>query len=246
MTPFVAEIFGTMMLLLLGTGVVANVLLKGTKGNDSGLVVITLAWGLAVFTGVVVAGPYSGAHLNPAVSIGLAVAGVFPWEDVPSYILAQMIGAMLGAFFAWLSYKNHYDQTEDKAMLLATFSTGPAIRNYPMNFITELIATFVLVFVVLYIAGPEINSEQLGEVAVGLGSIGALPVALLVVVIGMALGGPTGYAINPARDLGPMTVHFLLPIPHKGSSDWSYGWVPILGPIAGAVIAGLLYLKLGS
>jgi glycerol uptake facilitator protein len=246
MSPFVAEIVGTMMLILLGTGVVANVLLKDTKGNDAGLVVITLAWGLAVFIGVVVAGPYSGAHLNPAVSVGLAVAGVFPWEDVPSYIIAQMIGASLGAFFAWVAYKDHYSSTEDSDLILATFSTGPAIRKPLSNVITEAIGTFVLVFVVLYLAGPEITSEKMGEVAVGLGSIGALPVGLLVVVIGMSLGGPTGYAINPARDLAPRIIHALLPIPNKKGSDWGYSWVPVIGPLLGAVVAGLLYLGISG
>lgn len=246
MSPFVAEILGTMMLILLGTGVVANVLLKSTKGNNGGLVVITLAWGFAVFTGVVVAGPYSGAHLNPAVSVGLAVAGVFPWQDVPMYILAQMIGAGLGAFFAWLAYKDHYRITEDSNLILATFSTGPAIRNYLSNTITEAIGTFVLVFVVLYIVGPEISSEQMGEVAIGLGSLGALPVALLVVVIGMSLGGPTGYAINPARDLAPRIIHALLPIPNKKGSDWGYSWVPVLGPLLGGTAAGILYVLLSG
>lgn len=241
MTPFVAEIIGTMLLILLGNGVVANVLLKNTKGNNAGWMVITTAWAFAVFVGVTVAGPYSGAHINPAVSIGLALAGKFAWADVPMYILAQMIGAMLGAFLVWLSYKDHYAETEDSGAILATFSTGPAIRKPVSNVITEVIGTFVLVFTVFYITGA--NLEQEGAfLPIGLGSVGALPVALLVWVIGLSLGGPTGYAINPARDLGPRLTHMLLPIKHKGSNDWGYAWIPVLAPIVGAAIAAYLSL----
>lgn len=244
MSPFIAELIGTMLLLLLGNGVVANVVLNDTKGNNSGWAVITFAWGFAVFCGVIVAGPVSGAHLNPAVSIGLAVAGKFAWTEVPAFILAQIIGAALGNTLVWLTYRQHYARTENRDSKLATFCTIPAIRNYPDNFFSEMIGTFVLIFVVLYLAGPVFGEAQAPDAKVGLGSLGALPVALLVVAIGMSLGGTTGYAINPARDLGPRIMHAMLPIPDKRDSDWSYSWVPVAGPIAGAVIAGLLYLAL--
>lgn len=244
MNPFIAELIGTMLLILLGDGVVANVVLKQTKGNNDGWVVITLAWGFAVFVAVAVAGPISGAHINPAVTIGLAAGGLFDWALVPTYIAAQMLGAALGAFLVWASYYKHFNATDDKASILAVFSTGPAIRDYTSNFISELIATFVLVFVVFYLVGPSFSAEGVGNVAIGLGSIGALPVALLVVVIGMALGGSTGYAINPARDLAPRIVHALLPIPKKGSSDWGYSWIPVVAPIVGGLAAAGLYLIL--
>lgn len=240
MTPFIAEIAGTFMLMLLGNGVVANVVLNQTKGNNSGWIVITTGWGLAVFTGVVVAGPYSGAHLNPAVTLGLAMAGDFPWADVPLYIAGEFIGAMLGTLLVLITYKDHYDATKDGAAKLATFSTGPAIRNPLNNLITEIVGTFVLVFVVFYITGAEIlaNGASVGEgTPIGLGSVGALPVALLVWVIGLSLGGPTGYAINPARDLGPRIMHAVLPIKDKADSDWGYAWIPVLGPIIGAALA---------
>lgn len=241
MTPFVAEIIGTMILILLGNGVVANVVLDETKGNNAGWIVITLAWGLAVFAGVIVAGPISGAHLNPAVTIGLAVAGSLAWSQVAGYIGAQMIGAFLGSLLVWLTYKDHYKNTEDLDAKLATFATGPAIRNPLSNVITEAIGTFVLVFTVLYIAGPTITGGSVGNVSVGLGSVGAIPVALIVVGIGLSLGGPTGYAINPARDLGPRIMHMILPIGTKRDSDWSYSWIPVIGPILGAVLAALLF-----
>ncbi len=244
MSPFIAEIIGTMLLILLGNGVVANVVLKDTKGNNAGWVVITFGWGLAVFCGVIVAGPYSGAHLNPAVTAGLAIAGKFAWADAPAYILAQMIGAALGAGLVWVMYRPHYARTEDRDGKLAIFCTGPAIRSYFDNFLAELIGTFVLVFTVLYMAGPVFDEGQAVGAKVGLGSLGALPVALLVVGIGMSLGGATGYAINPARDLGPRIMHAILPIPGKRDSDWSYSWVPIAGPVAGAGIAGVLFLAL--
>jgi len=241
MSPFVAELIGTMLLILLGDGVVANVLLNDTKGNNSGWIVITTAWGLAVFVGVVVAGPYSGAHLNPAVTIGLAVAGKFAWSKVGSYIAAQMLGAFLGAFLVWVMYYDHFKKTNKPEFILAVFCTGPAIRNYISNIASEIIGAFVLIFVVFYIADGQIISSK---TPIGLGSVGALPVAFLVWVIGLALGGTTGYAINPARDLGPRIVHFLLPIKNKGTSDWQYAWIPVLGPIVGAVIAAVLFLQL--
>ena len=241
MSPFIAEIVGTFFLILLGCGVVANVILKDTKGQHSGWIVITTGWGLAVFTAVYIAAPYSGAHINPAVTVGLAAAGDFPWADVPSYILAQFIGAMLGALFVWVAYRDHYNATEDPGTKLATFSTNPAIRNYGWNFITETIATFALVFAVLYLTEP--NMVDSGEI-IGLGSIGALPVALVVWCIGLCLGGPTGYSINPARDLGPRIMHALLPIKNKGGNDWSYSWVPVMGPFFGGVLAALADMAL--
>ena len=226
MTPFTAEIIGTMLLILLGNGVVANVLLKDTKGNNSGWIVITTAWALAVLWGNCCC-PISGAHLNPAVTIGLAAAGKFPWESVPSYIAAQMIGAMAGAFLVWLFHKDHFAITEDEGAKLACFSTSPAIAKPVSNIISEIIGTFVLVFVVFYISDAIISIPNTPDAKIGLGTIGAVPVAFLVWAIGLSLGGTTGYAINPARDLGPRIMHAILPI--KGSSQWSYAWIPILG-----------------
>lgn len=242
MTPFTAEILGTMLMILLGNGVVANVVLKDTKGNNSGWIVITTAWAFAVFVGVTVAGPISGAHLNPIVTLGLALIGKFAWNLVPAYILAQMIGAMSGAFLVWLSHKDHFAITEDEGTKLACFSTSPAIKNNVSNLISEIIATFVLIFTIFYIAEPSLKITADSNAAIGLGTIGALPVAILVWVIGLSLGGTTGYAINPARDLGPRIVHALLPI--KGSSNWRYAWIPIVGPIIGSCLAAALYLAL--
>jgi glycerol uptake facilitator protein len=241
MTPFVAELIGTFLLILLGDGVVANVVLKDTKGNGGGWIVITTAWALAVFVGVSVAGPYSGAHLNPAVTLALAIVGKFDWALVPAYVAAQMIGAMLGALLVWLTHKDHFDHTEDDGAKLAVFCTGPAIRNAPINFLNEVVGTFVLIFTILYFTDAEIKT---GHQAIGLGSVGALPVAFLVWAIGLSLGGTTGYAINPARDLGPRIVHYLLPIKSKFGSDWRYAWVPVLGPLVGAAIAAFISLHL--
>ena len=241
MSPFIAELIGTMLLILLGDGVVANVLLNDTKGNNSGWMVITTAWGLAVFVGVIVAGPYSGAHLNPAVTIGLAVAGKFAWASVMSYIAAQMIGAMLGAFLVWLMYYDHFQRTNNPGSILAVFCTGPAVRKLTSNIASEIIGAFVLIFVIFYITGAELTPNK---TPIGLGSVGAMPVAFLVWVIGLSLGGTTGYAINPVRDIGPRIMHSILPIKSKGKSDWAYAWIPILGPVIGAVIAALLYLQL--
>ncbi|OQP66177.1 MIP/aquaporin family protein [Niastella populi] len=243
MSPFTAELIGTMFLILLGAGVVANVILKGTKGNAGGWMVITTGWALAVFVGVVVAGPYSGAHLNPAVSVGLAIAGKFSWSEVPLYIAAQVVGAMLGAFLAWCIYRDHFNETSDPDTVLAVFSTGPAIRNTTFNLLSEIIGTFVLLFVVFYFTEAEIKDPRS---PIGLGSLGAIPVAFLVWAIGLSLGGTTGYAINPARDLGPRIVHAILPIKHKGSSNWKYAWVPIIGPVIGAAIAALLFIVLSK
>ena len=244
MTPFIAEIIGTFLLILLGAGVVANVVLEKTKSNDLGWMVITTAWGFAVFVGVSVAGPISGAHLNPAVSIGLAVAGKFDWSLVLEYVIAQFIGAMLGAFFAWLIYRDHFKATENGDLKKAIFCTSPAIRNYSSNLISEIIGCFVLVFVVLYFTNANLNDAENGIIPIGLGSLGALPVAILVWVIGLSLGGTTGYAINPARDLGPRIIHAILPIKNKVSNDWSYAWIPVIGPIIGAVLAAGLFLIL--
>ncbi len=241
MTPFMAEFIGTMMMILLGDGVVANVLLNDTKGNNSGWMVITAAWGFAVFVGVVIAGPFSGAHFNPAITIGLAIAGKFPWVNVLPYICAQMLGAAVGAFLVWIMYYDHFKRTTNQANILAVFCTGPAVRNYISNITSEIIGAFVLLFTIFYIAGGEIMPTK---TPIGLGSVGAVPVAILVWVIGLALGGTTGYAINPARDLGPRIVHALLPIKTKGTSDWAYAWIPILGPIIGTSIAALIYLQL--
>ncbi|MDA1028876.1 MAG: aquaporin family protein [Bacteroidetes bacterium] len=231
MTPFIAEIIGTAILVLLGDGVVANVVLNKTKGNNSGWIVITVGWGLAVFAAVFIVGPISGAHLNPAVTLGLAYAGNFSWDLVPGYIAAQMIGAFIGAVLVWLHYHPHFAATADKGSKLAVFCTAPAIRTSKWNLVSEFLGTFVLVYGVLHISSPE----------VGLGALDALPVGLLVLVIGIGLGGSTGYGINPARDLGPRIAHYLLPIAGKGDSDWSYAWVPVVGPILGGLAAAALY-----
>ena len=241
MTPFIAEIIGTFFLILLGGGVVANVILNRTKSNDSGWMVITTAWGLAVYIGVAVAAPYSGAHLNPAVSIGLAMAERFEWALVPTYVLGQFIGAMLGALLVWLVYKDHFDATEDQDTKKAVFCTAPAIRNPISNLLSEVVGTFTLVFVVLYFTDATITNT---ETVIGLGSLGALPVAFLVWGIWLSLGGTTGYAINPARDLGPRIIHAIMPIKGKGGSDWGYAWIPVVGPVIGAILAALLMLLL--
>ncbi|MGJ8733349.1 MAG: MIP/aquaporin family protein [Cellulophaga sp.] len=241
MTPFIAEIIGTAILILLGGGVVANVVLKNTNGHNSGWIVITTGWALAVYVGVVIAGPYSGAHLNPAVSIGLAIASKFAWSKVPMYILAQFIGAMLGATTVWLTYKNHFDATEDADAKKAVFCTAPAIKNTFTNVFSEVIGTFVLLLTIFYFSDATLTESN---TTIGLGSVGAIPVAFLVWAIGLSLGGTTGYAINPARDLAPRIVHALLPIKNKAKSDWSYAWIPVVGPILGASLAAFLMLAL--
>jgi len=241
MSEFTAELIGTMFLILLGNGVVANVVLTGTKGHNSGWIVITTGWALAVFAGVVIAGPYSGAHLNPAVTIALAIAGQFAWAKVPMFIAAQFIGAMLGAFLVFLMYKDHFFTTKDQGIKAAVFCTSPAIANTVSNIISEIIGTFVLLFVIFYFTKGEVGADK---TPIGLGSLGALPVAFLVWAIGLSLGGTTGYAINPARDLGPRIMHAILPIPEKGSSGWNYAWIPVVGPIIGSAVAAGLYLVL--
>lgn len=254
MSPFVAEVIGTAILILFGGGVVANVVLNKTKGNNSGWIVITWGWAMGVFVAVFAMGQFSGAHINPAVTVGLAVAGLFNWGMVIPYVIAQTIGGFIGAVLVWMAYKDHFAITESEGVKLAIFSTAPEIRNYPSNFMTEVIGTFILVYGVLYIATPgfvNTNGEMLSaivingqEVGFGLGALSALPVGLLVLGIGLALGGPTGYAINPARDLGPRIAHAVLPFPHKGSSDWAYSWIPVFAPLVGAVIAAGLFLLL--
>ena len=242
MTPFFAELIGTMILILLGNGVVANVVLKRTKGNGTGWMVITTGWG---FAAVVVAAPYSGAHLNPAITLGFAVTGKFAWGQVVPYIVAQLVGAAIGAVLVWLFYYRHYIVSEDAGAKLATFCTAPAIRNNGSNFFSEFVGTFVLMFVVLYITNGELFIEESATtLPIGLGSVGALPVAFVVWVIGLSLGGTTGYAINPARDFAPRLMHALLPVQGKGTSEWSYAWIPVIAPVAGAIFAGVLYLWL--
>lgn len=239
---FLNEVFATGMLILLGNGVVANVLLAKSKGNalstGSGWIVIAWGWGMAVYLAVIVGGPLSGAHINPAVTLGLAIEhslnpsmGI-PWGEVPSYFAGELVGAFLGACIVALAYWDHYKATDDQAAKLATFSTIPNIRNYKMNFATEVVATFVLLFVIFAFAEPHSTAPAV---------LGALPVALVVFSIGLSLGGPTGYAINPTRDLGPRIAHWILPIPGKGTSDWAYAWVPIFGPWVGAAIAAIVY-----
>lgn len=239
MHPFLAEFLGTALLLLLGNGVVANVVLNKTKGNNGGWIVITTGWALAVFVGVVLAGPYSGAHLNPAVTVTLAIAGKFDWSQVPLFITAQMLGAMAGAFTVWLNYKDHLDETPDTDLQRAVFCTEPAIRKTARNFICEATGTFVLMVTIFYFTNAEIGPEK---TPIGLGSLGALPVAFLVWSIGLSLGGTTGYAINPARDMGPRIMHALLPIKGKQGSDWAYAWIPVAGPLAGGALAAGLYM----
>lgn len=241
MNAFTAELIGTMFVILLGNGVVANVLLKGTKGNNAGWMVITTGWALAVFVGVVIATPFSGAHLNPAVTIALAIVNKFSWSNVGWYLLAQLLGAMIGSFLVWVVYIDHFKSTTDADTQLAVFSTSPAIRNLLFNLLSEIVGTFVLVFVIFYFTNAEITDAK---TPIGLGSVGALPVAFLVWAIGLSLGGTTGYAINPVRDFGPRIVHALLPIKQKGSSNWKYAWIPIIGPFIGAAIAAALYLLL--
>ncbi len=231
MSPFLAELLGTMFLIVLGNGVVANVVLAKTKGNSGGWIVITFGWAIAVFTGVYVASHGSNAHLNPAVTIAMAAFNDFPWTAVPDYLGGQLGGAMIGAVIVWFAYRQHFNETNDPSLLLATFSTVPAIRNSAQNFITEMIGTFILVLGVLFMT-KSTNS---------LGTLDALPVTLLVLGIGLSLGGPTGYAINPARDLGPRIMHAILPIKNKGNSDWKYSWIPIVGPVTGGLLAAFLY-----
>ncbi|TVR83706.1 MAG: aquaporin family protein [Rhodospirillales bacterium] len=236
MTPFLGEVIGTAILMLLGSGVVANVVLTGTKGHNSGWIVIAWGWAMGVFVAVFTVAAFSGAHINPAVSVGLAIAGKFEWARVPLYIVAQFTGAAIGSGLVWVFYRKHFEQTEDADLKLAVFCTGPAIRDPVGNLLCEIIGTFLLVFAVLFLAVSVF----------GLGALDALPVGLLVLAIGLSLGGTTGYAINPARDLAPRIMHALLPIPGKRDSDWGYAWVPVVGPLIGAALAAGLYLLLAD
>lgn len=231
MTPFISEFTGTALVIILGDGVVANVILNKTKGNNGGLIAITFGWAIAVFVGVFVTVASSGGHLNPAVTIALASLGKFAWASVPIYIAAQLLGAMSGAFIVWLVYRRHFEATPDRDTQLGVFCTSPAIRSPLDNLISEITGTFVLILGVLFLVAPN-NT---------LGSLDALPVALLVLGIGLSLGGTTGYAINPARDLGPRIMHAILPIKGKGGSDWKYSWVPVAGPVIGCLLAALCF-----
>jgi glycerol uptake facilitator protein len=243
---YLAEFVGTALLILLGNGVVANVVLPKTKGTSSGWIVISFGWGMAVFVAVWCVGPISGAHINPAVTIGLALSEKFSWNMVPGFVLAQILGGVVGATLVFLFYRDHYSASNDPDAKLATFATSPAIRNFASNLMSEVVGTFVLVFAVLLTVEPTITRGDFMDpiapgLKIGLGTLGALPVGLLVLAIGLSLGGTTGYAINPARDLGPRIAHALLPVPGKRDSDWQYAWIPVVGPILGAVIAVLLW-----
>lgn len=231
MLPLIYEFMGTALLILLGNGVVANVLLPHSKGAGGGWIVITFGWAMGVFLGVYVSSGVSGGHLNPVVTLTMAYLGRISWSIVPGYLVAQLTGAFTGAIFTWLMYKKHFDKGTDPDAIRAIFCTGPAIRHYGWNFVSEAVATFAFMLGVLFLASPEEN----------MGSISALPVSLLVLGMGLSLGGATGYAINPARDLGPRIAHFLLPISGKSNSDWQYSWVPILGPVTGGTLATMVF-----
>lgn len=248
MSPALAEFIGTALLVIFGNGVVANVVLARTKGNNSGWIVITAGWGLAGFIGVFCTEPFSGAHLNPAVTLAMAAAGKLPWASVAGYLLAQMLGGFVGGALVFAFYRAHFAATSDAGAKLACFSTAPNLRHIPQAFFCEAMGTFLLVFPIFLMTGTKFKLPSPlgggGDVTVGLGTLGALPVGLLIVAIGLSLGGTTGYAINPARDLGPRIAHALLPVPGKGSSDWGYAWVPVVAPIVGGLAAALLYLCL--
>ena len=248
MQNLLAEAVGTMLLVLLGDGVVANVLLSRAKGENAGWIVVTVGWGVAVAMAVYAVGRISGAHLNPAVTVGLAAIGSFPLADVPGYLAAQMVGAFLGAVLVWLTYLPHWRVTADPALKLAVFATGPAIRNAPANVISEIVGTMVLLFGILAIAANAQDFARPGDVDLSYvfnRGLQPLLVGILVLGIGLSLGGPTGYAINPARDLAPRLAHALLPIPGKGPSDWSYAWIPALAPLVGGVLGAGLYALVG-
>ena len=243
MEIFTAELVGTAILILLGDGVVAGVLLARSKAENAGWIVITFGWGMAVAVAVYAVGQFSGAHINPAVTLSFALTDITPWEDVPKYLLGEFAGAMLGAILVFIAYLPHWRPTEDPGLKLAVFSTGPAIRNYTHNLLTEIIGTFILVFGVLAIVGhfaTDVITNTSNQQAFAQ-AFPPLLIGLLVFVIGLSLGGPTGYAINPARDLGPRIIHALLPIPGKRDSDWGYTWVPVVGPIIGGSLGALVY-----
>ena len=236
LTKCIFEFIGTLVLLLLGDGVCCATSLNKSKAQGAGWVVITLGWGLAVMCGVFIAGPYSGAHLNPAVTLGFAIAGQFDWCGVLPYIVSQMLGGFAGAVLVYIFYKDHFDATDDQATKLGVFCTAPAIMNKGRNFFCEALASWLLVFVILALG----NKENLPEI--GMGELGAFPVTMLIVAIGMSLGATTGYAINPARDLAPRIAHAVLPIKNKGGNGWDYSWVPVAGPICGGLLAALTYM----
>jgi glycerol uptake facilitator protein len=243
MQAYIGEVIGTMILIILGDGVVAGVLLRNSKAENSGWIVITFGWGMAVAIAVYCVGQFSTAHINPAVTIGLAASGQFDWALVPGYIIAQFIGAFIGAVIVWLAYLAHWGETEDEGLKLGVFCTAPAIYNTPANLITEIVGTFVLVFGV---SGIVANAAAAGGSAATILASGINPliVGLLVLGIGLSLGGPTGYAINPARDLGPRIAHAVLPIAGKGGNDWGYAWIPVVGPIIGGILGGVLFVIL--
>lgn len=247
MSPYLAEFIGTALLVIFGNGVVANVVLARTKGNNSGWIVITAGWGLAVFVGAFCAAPFSGAHINPAVTIAMAVAGKLAANKVPGYIIAQMLGGFVGGALVFLFYREHFKVSDNPDAKLACFSTGPNIRNLPQALFCEIVGTFMLLLPIFLMTEPSVKlsgTPGAGDVPIGLGSIGLIPVALLVFAIGLSLGGTTGYAINPARDLGPRIAHALLPIPGKRNSDWRYAWIPVVGPIIGGLLAALVQAHL--
>ena len=246
MSPPLAEFIGTALLILLGNGVVACALLAKSKGQNAGWIVITAGWSMAVFVAVFSVARVSGAHLNPAVSLAMALEGHLPWASFAPYVIAQMLGAMTGAALVWIAYLPHWKITEDSDLKRACFCTAPAIRSTPANMACEAIGTFVLIFGVFCMKGASSSPDGASIFPIDLGALGALPVGLLVFAIGLSLGGPTGYAINPARDFGPRIVHALLPIAGKGGSDWSYAWIPVVGPLIGAALASLLYSLLGD
>ena len=245
MNPYLAELIGTAFLVIFGNGVVANVVLARTKGNNSGWIVITAGWGLAVFVGVFCSQPFSGAHLNPAVTVAMASAGKFAWTKVGGYLLAQLLGAFIGAVMVFLFYRDHFKVTDDPAAKLACFSTAPNIRSLGQALFCEIVGTFMLVLPVFLMTEARVTlpggSGAGSHAPIGMGTLGALPVGLLVFAIGLSLGGTTGYAINPVRDFGPRLAHALLPVPGKRDSDWGYAWVPIVGPLIGGLLAALAY-----
>jgi glycerol uptake facilitator protein len=245
MSPILAEFIGTAILVTFGNGVVANVVLAKTKGNSGGWIVISTGWALAVFVGVFSSQTFSGAHLNPAVTLAMAQAGKFAWGDVAGYVLAQLAGGIAGGSLVFMFYREHFKATEDGSSKLACFCTGPNIRNLWQAFFCEAVGTFLLVLPVFLMTDAKLKLPTTGgatnEVVLGLGTLGALPVGLLVFAIGLSLGGTTGYAINPARDLGPRIAHALLPVPGKRDSDWGYSWVPVLGPIVGGLLAACVH-----
>ncbi|HSH20617.1 MAG TPA: MIP/aquaporin family protein [Draconibacterium sp.] len=242
MIEYFGEFLGTMILILLGNGVVANVNLDKTHSFGAGWIVITFGWGMAVFVAVLATADMSGAHLNPAVTLGLAFSGLFDWVKVAPFILFQILGAMTGAFIVYIFFKNHFKITETPGAKKACFCTAPAIRDFRNNFFSEIVGTFVLILAVLLISLPQLEYQSLGSSKVGMGSLGALPVALVVFSIGLSLGGTTGYAINPARDIGPRIVHTMLPLKNKDNNDWEYSWIPVAGPVLGAGLAAVVYL----